>query len=90
MPQPSQETEAGHSSNQHHPEPQEHVYLLDIQIYGQGALGCVSVGIGQVSDFEIAHSYSRKGNIWRSLPVIHISIQMPFKHFNAVKGVVSR
>ena len=59
---PGEQTEAGQSSHQHHPEPDEQVDLLIEEIDGQNALHRIMLNVTQTSYLEVAHCDARESS----------------------------
>ena len=59
---PGEQTEAGQSGHEHHPEPDEQVDLLVEEIDGQNTLHCVTLNVTQTSYLEVAHCDTRESS----------------------------
>lgn len=89
---PCQETEAGESSDENHPEPQEQVDFLVEQIDGENALDGVALHVSKATHLEVAHGHTREA--WRRGPVFSVgerphhvnSIQMEIGSKKSVKS----
>ena len=59
---PGQQTEAGQSGHEYHPEPDEQIDLLVEEINGKNALHRVTLNVTQTSYLEVAHRDSWKSS----------------------------
>ena len=60
--EPDDEPEDGHSGDEDHPEPEEHVDLLVIKVNGQDALYRVAVNVTKTTHLKVAESHTREHN----------------------------
>ena len=68
--EPDDQTENARGSNEHHPEPKDHVDLLVVQVDGQHALHRVAVVVTKTTHEEVAERDAREDHILRLRPVM--------------------
>lgn len=91
--EPDDQTEDANGGNEHHPEPEEQVDLLVIEVDGQDALDGVRLDVAEVlaADAEVAEGDAREGDVALLRPVVvvdHLANEVDAE--GAVLGVKNR